>query len=154
MSKQIFKDIDSKLKSDIRKGFTQNNINASGNASKSLRSEITNTKYTLFGASYIEESEKGRGRNQSNTGGLFQGIYQWLQFKKYGITYSDDKEKRSIAFAIMKKTAKSGSFKFRNTSKRTNVIETAIEDTTKTLRQKLIIFVRESELKQLRELFN
>ena len=54
----------------------------------------------------------------------------------------------------MKKTAKSGSFKFRNTSKRTNVIETAIEDTTKTLRQKLFIFVRESELKQLRELFN
>ena len=153
MSKKIFKDIDSKLKSDIRKGFTQNNINASGNASRSLRSEITDKSYTLFGASYIDSAEKGRGRNKSNTGGLFEGIYQWLQFKKYGITYSDDKERRSIAFAIMKKTAKQGSYKFRNPSKRTNVIETAIEDTTKALRQKLTIFVRDSELKQLRELF-
>ena len=152
MSKQIFQSIDKKLKADIRKGFQEKNINASGNASRSLRSEITDKKYTLFGVDYIDAAEVGRGRNRSSTGGLFQGVYQWLQYKKYGIRYSDDKERRSIAFAIMKTIAESGSYKFRNPAKRTNIIETSIEDIRKDIKEQFIIFTRESELKQLRDI--
>ena len=153
MSVRIFQDIDKSLKADIRKGLQAQNVNASGNASRSLRSEITKNTYKLFGASYIEPAEKGRGKNQSNTGGLFAGIYNWLQYKKYGITYSDDKERRSIAFAIMKKTANEGSYKFRNPAKRTNVIETALKDVSKTIKEQFTIFTKETELEQLRDFF-
>lgn len=151
MSKTIFQNIDKKLKADIRKGFQQKNINASGNASRSLRSEITEKSYILFGADYIEAAEKGRGKNRSSTGGLFNGVYNWLQYKKYGITYRDDKERRGIAFAIMKKIAKEGSYKFRNPAKQTNVIEQAIESINKDIVKEFIIFTKETELQKLRK---
>lgn len=147
---EALKQYDKELKAEIKKGFAKKNINASGKASNSLRSEITPDNYKLFGAGYIDFAEIGRGKNKNETGGLWQGIYDWLQYKKYGIDYRDDKQRRSITFAIMKTIAKKGTYKHRNPSKRTNVIPGAVEKTNSILLNSIAKFARSSELENLK----
>lgn len=91
-------------------------------------SSISKSQYIKVGLRPFEK-DKGRGENKSNTGGLVDAIYEWLKYKKYGISYKDDKERLSIAIAIARKIAKEGSYKFRNIAKRTSVYEDAFSKT-------------------------
>ena len=59
-----------------------------------------------------------------------------MQYKKYGISFDNDKERLRIAKGIAFKTAKEGSFKFRN-GKQTNVFETIINNAKPSLLQAL-----------------
>ena len=126
-SKKAFQVFDKRLQSEIRTGLRASGVVASGKSSRELRSEIGNTKYKLFGVDYYQEIDKGRGPNRTNSGGLRAGIYEWLQYKKYGFNWKDDKERASLSFAISRSIAKKGSFKHRNKGRQTKIFNTAIE---------------------------
>jgi len=110
---------------------------------------VSNTKFTQFGTNYTIEIDKGRGKNKINSGGLLGAIYEWLELKKYGINYSDDKERESIAYAITKTIAKKGSFKHRNKSKRTQIIDSSIRKTLPGLLADLTKVQVEEKTKQI-----
>lgn len=154
MSKEVFEKIDKLLKDNIRKGLKDDGINASGNLSKSLRSEISEQLYILYAANYAQFADIGRGKTRQRTGNAFQAIYDWLQYKKYGLTWSNNKERTSLAIAIMRKHAKDGSYKFRNPTKQTKVFESAVINASKIIKEQFIIFERQSQLKQIKKVIN
>ena len=90
------------------------NINAFGNLSNSITFEVLENdnfdELIIKADSYFTNALLGRGANTSNSGGLLEGIQAWVKLGKYGIDPSD----KGIAYAITKKIAKEGSYKFRN----------------------------------------
>lgn len=76
---------------------------------------------------YAGAIDHGRRSNTTNSGGLYDAIYDWVALKKYGIKYSTDSERKSIAIAITKNIAKRGSYKHRNIGKRTAIFQSAID---------------------------
>lgn len=52
----------------------------------------------------FEYQERGRGPGGINV----KAIYDWLQWKKYGINWDSEKERKQIAFAIANKIRKLG----------------------------------------------
>ncbi|MCH2216601.1 MAG: hypothetical protein MK076_00740 [Flavobacteriales bacterium] len=117
---------------------------------KSAKSyKITDNSFVQFGTNYTIEIDKGRGKNKINSGGLWGAIYEWLELKKYGINYQTDQEKKGIAFAISKTIAKKGSYKHRNKSKRTKIIESAIKKTLPSLLADLTKIQVEEKTKQI-----
>jgi len=68
-----------------------------------------------------------------------KALEKWVERKKYGITYSSESEKKSIAYLIARKQAKEGSYKFRpeNKSERTNIVEQAIKQSLPIFEQEL-----------------
>ncbi len=107
--------------------------------------KVSEDRFIQFGTPYTDALDIGRGKNKSNSGGLRGAIYEWLGLKKYGIDYADDKERRGISYAISKKIAKEGSFKNRNVSARTRIIEEAIEKTLPDLIKDLTLIKAEEE---------
>ena len=90
---------------------------------------LSEDRFIQFGTPYTPSLDSGRGKNKTNSGGLREAIYEWLELKKYGIDYKDDKERVGISYAIAKTIAKKGSYKHRNVSKRTKIIQKAIDKT-------------------------
>ena len=131
--KDIFQDFDKELKLQIKKGFADNNINASGRASNSLRSDITETSYTLYGAEHILYIDKGRG-----AGGIprnFVGILMvWLKDKGLSV---DEKTDKRRAYLTAKKIKEEGSSKRRGSRPETQVIESSLNNTLPALFSKL-----------------
>lgn len=76
---------------------------------------------------YATAIDKGRGKNDKNSGGLYDAIYDWVGLKKYDIKYSNNKERKSIAFAITRKIAKRGTWKFKPQSRHTDIFQSAID---------------------------
>jgi hypothetical protein len=74
----------------------------------------------------------------NKSGGLVDAIYEWLQYKKYGITYNNDEERLGIAIAISKSMSKDGSYKRKNKDKRTTIIKDSIGKAKPTLFKALI----------------
>ena len=60
-------------------------------------------------------------------GKTYQRIYEWLGLKKYGISYSTDAQRKTIAFFIYRKMVSFGSFKRRNPDKRTEIALKAVK---------------------------
>ena len=85
-------------------------LRASGESAQSIRIEDRFGVKVLIGAAYFKQQEEGRAPGKMPP---VEAIYDWLQYQKYGITYSDDKERRSIAFAIAKKISTEGTYRFR-----------------------------------------
>ena len=102
---------------------------ASGNFEAFVKSAssfvITELKYTQKGTVYTKAIDKGRGPG----GVLRQQIYEWLRFKKYGLDWATESERKSLAFLISRKISQSGSFKFRNPSSQTEIVDDAIGKT-------------------------
>ena len=55
---------------------------------------------------YALAIDEGRKKNSTNSGGLFDAIYEWVGFKKYGITYKNDSRRRGIAFCYYAKDSR------------------------------------------------
>ena len=123
--KEIFEKYDKELKAEIRKGFKDKGINASGRAANSLRADITETSYTLYGAEHILYIDKGRG-----AGGIPRNFHsvllQWLKDK--GLS-TNEKEDRKRAGAIAYNIRTKGSSKRRGSRPETQVIEDSLNDT-------------------------
>lgn len=114
MLKDLLKRELDKLATDLQDSLAQNNVNASGNLSRSIEVRIDDKEDTLIGQvlaeRYIDFVDKGRGKTRNFTGGLLQAIKEWVKLGKYGINPSNE----GIAYAITKKITNEGSFLFRN----------------------------------------
>jgi len=135
----VFKRFDTKLKAEIRQNLFQENINASGNASNSLRSETTKTKYTLFGSDYFKYIDKGRGAGRI-PGNFISILQRWIKDK--GLSVSEKEDKR-FAGAIAHKIKTEGSSKRRGSRTQTNVVEAAIESSLPVLRGDIITTLKQ-----------
>lgn len=88
-------------------------------------SKIAPLRYTKLALNAFEQ-DKGRGPNKNNTGGLYQAIYDWLQYQKYGFRWRSEKERRGLAFVITRKIAREGSAKFRGRVRQTDIFSKAV----------------------------
>ena len=50
---------------------------------------VSDDRFTQFGTPYTPSLDDGRGKNKTNSGGLREAIYEWLELKKYGIDYKE-----------------------------------------------------------------
>lgn len=108
--KKLLERIETELKAvQIKKG-----IIASGKSAKSLRIETTPTSGTLYGESYFYQQQNGRKAGKMPP---VKPIYNWLAYKKYGLSYKNDKQRKSLAFAIALNMKKKGTLISRNKSK-------------------------------------
>lgn len=85
---------------------------------------ITEDRYIQRGPAYTGSLDVG-----FNHAAPVTAIYDWLALGKYGFTFKDDRDRLSTAWAIVTNQKKRGSFKRRNTSARTDIIEGSIEKT-------------------------
>jgi len=92
----------------------------------SIKESNDKTIFQKKAVSYLTATDTGRQANINNSGGLYDGIFEWLKYKKYGIDYDSEEERKSIAYAITTKIAKEGSYKYRNIDKRTKVVLDAV----------------------------
>lgn len=130
MAKFVFLDTDTKkdienwidrVIGQIRVEMHNTGINASGNLSKSLEGRVVNEdEIEIIADNYFLYAEKGRDKGKIPTN--FADILQkWLNDK--GIqTPSNFKNQRSFAFAIANKIRFYGSDRYRNPSKRVNLL--------------------------------
>lgn len=105
------------LRLDIIASQQQKNLKASGRSAELLRTEeIQNGGQIVDGSGYFPFQEYGRG--PSGSGGTTQGetlrdkIYTWLALKKYGLAYSTDSQRKSLAFLIARKIHAKGTYIF------------------------------------------
>lgn len=90
--------------------------------------KYSENQYIQLGPHYSTALDVGRKGKAD-----IKGIYEWLALKKYGLNYATTKQRYWLAVAIARKQEKDGSFKFRNASARTKIIQTAVEKATPTL---------------------
>ena len=115
-------------------------VRASGKSARSLR-PIPVGQYSaeLRGAAYFQQQEEGRAPGKFPP---INEIYDWLAYRKYGITYDDDKQRRSIAYLIARKIAQEGTHTYR-TRQNKNIIGEAIRSRQGILRELAGIVGRE-----------
>jgi hypothetical protein len=117
-------------------------IKASGKSADGLR-VITKQEGTMITSElvdtegYFQYQEEGRGPGRYSP---VQKIYEWLSYQKYGLTYANDRERRSLAFAIAKTHGEKGSKTFREGGRSGVISESGFEDGIKSLGQKLSRF--------------
>ena len=138
---QQFKHFDNELTVAILTDKDFIKLTASGQSAAFLiapeSSKFKINGFTKFALRPIEQ-DKGRGPNVRNSGGLYLAIFDWLQYKKYGLKWSSPEERQSLAFAITKKIAQSGSFKFRNKGAQTDIYRSAVNKTFPALKKSII----------------
>jgi len=139
--KEVLTAFDKRIKAEIVSGLDAKGITASGATARSLRGQIQKERYTLFGREFFLSVDFGRGPYRGGPPSeMWATLYEWVGYKKYGITYGNDKERKSITWAIYNKMQRDGSFKFRNKDKRTQVVETAIQKSLPTVTAALANF--------------
>ena len=107
---------------------------ASGKLGESLKVEETQSGARLIGNAYIGALVYGRRKTTAGgDGSLFKAIYQWINDK--GISYKDEREHKSIAYAITKNIHEKG-IKIPNQYNDGNLISNSITDESKTELQK------------------
>jgi hypothetical protein len=102
-----------KAREDIVKLQASKGLKASGKSAEELRVETTATGGKLIdGAGYFEYQERGRGATSGGKGTtpLSKLIYEWLKYRKYGLTYKNDKERQSLAYVIARKIHQKGTY--------------------------------------------
>ena len=95
-------------------------------------------RYTKLALNAFEQ-DKGRGKTRRKTGGLYQAIYDWLKYQKYGLTWRTEKERRGLAFVITRKISQEGSAKFRGRVPKTKIFATAVNRELPQLRKDLVL---------------
>ncbi len=91
------------IESQLTKG-----LRASGESAKSLGVTVA----PLFGqlidrAGYFYFQENGRKAGKAPP---VKALYDWLQYNKYGITYTDDKQRLSIAYGMQRNIKLKGTY--------------------------------------------
>ena len=117
-------------------------IEATGNTRRSLLDDsnvtINSVRFTKRVVGYYRSIDKGRGQNTKKNPSMFPGIFDWLEHRKYGFDWKDSKERTSMAIAIMRKIAKSGSSKFRGDTPKTRIFEKGVNDAVPALLKNLV----------------
>ena len=94
---EIFSEFGDAILADLRQSIDASGIRASGNLQKSLRWDLTDTEFILWGVPYAFTAEFGRGPSQTSGGDLRAEIRKWIDLK--GII-PDGITKDSLAFVI------------------------------------------------------
>jgi hypothetical protein len=94
---EIFSEFGEAIVADLRQSIDASGIRASGNLQKSLRWDLTDKEFILWGAPYAFTAEFGRGPSQTSGGDLRAEIRKWIDLK--GII-PDGITKDSLAFVI------------------------------------------------------
>lgn len=131
-NEEIFQQLNDRINRTIISDPDFQKAKASGNAERSLLKSanvtITPTLYRKKAVAYLGAIDDGRSPNRSNSGGLFQGLYNWLEYEKYGFKWKPNERKRkALAFALMKSIAKKGSSKYRGKIAKTSIIADALQ---------------------------
>lgn len=148
----ILTDFAKQIVSDLQDSITQSGISASGNLRDSIRFEITDTRLTVFGASYAFAAELGRGPSQQSGGDLRSAIRRWIDDK--GIQ-PQDISKDSLAYIITKRIHEKGTLLFSGTDfygrqKPTEILNGVVNDgRVEQLQNTLIAMVVKSIRKEL-----
>lgn len=114
--KEIAEQFLGSVKSEIVMRHLRLGQKATGQTIESLRVRATDVGGVLVGAAHIFALDRGRGPTRGGSGSgksLQQRIYDWLGFSKYGLSYTDDKERISLSWAISKVIHKRGTQIFR-----------------------------------------
>lgn len=94
----------------------QRGLRASGLSASSLAIEQSGDASSLVdGAGYFEYQERGRGPGRSPLvvpKVIREKIYQWLAFKKYGLDWSNESERKRLAYLIARKIQRRGTYTF------------------------------------------
>jgi hypothetical protein len=109
---EIFSEFGEAIVADLRQSIDASGIRASGNLQNSLRYEVSDNAFTLFGASYAFTAEFGRGPSQTSGGDLRAEIRKWIDLK--GII-PDGITKDSLAFVITRSIHNKGTLLFSGT---------------------------------------
>lgn len=92
----------------------QRGLRASGASADSLVIEqFGDSSRLVDGAGYFEYQERGRGPGRSPLAVpkfLREKIYQWLQWKKYGLDFNNESERRRLAYLIARKIQLKGTY--------------------------------------------
>ena len=103
---EIFSEFGDAIVSDLRQSIDASGIRASGNLQKSLRWDLTDKEFILWGAPYAGATEFGRKPTvESGDGDLLKAITQWIKDK--GIT-PDDISVESLAYVITRSIHEKG----------------------------------------------
>lgn len=91
-------------------------IRATGESAGMLRTgEIANGGQLIDGSGRMIFQEIGRGPSKgdsSGSGSLKDQIYIWLELKKYGLNWSNDKQRDQLAWSIANKIHRRGTYTF------------------------------------------
>lgn len=114
------------LADDLRDRHAKLGQRASGETSDRIRSTARVSVGRLLGPAHLGALDDGRGPTRRGGGGggrtLREQIFEWLKFKKYGITFASDEERESASWAIATVIHKEGNFLFR-TNRKTRLLE-------------------------------
>ncbi len=154
---------DRKLIDDLKASLDASGSTASGRTKDSLRSEISENRYKLFGRGYIGALEYGRKPTKGGgSGALLPAIEQWIKDK--GITPksgTDEKDYKSLAFAITRKIHQQGTLLFRTgvnyqgKSKPTQIINGVIQDgRINSLTESILLHIKQQVITELRDAYN
>ena len=95
------------VKANIIRLQSEKGLKASGQSALSLRIQVSPEEGDLFGDSSFIAQQEG---TKPGIMGNIKGLYDWLQYKKYGLSYASDKARWSIAWAIARKQEREGSY--------------------------------------------
>lgn len=115
----------------IKDNMVKYDINASGETSNSLEYVINDDGVTILGADYFsEKTEIGRSPSKNKSNFDFNSIIQkWIKDKNllnyFGI--SNDRELKSVSFAIVRNITKLGSSKYRGSRPKTDVFSSVLD---------------------------
>lgn len=136
--KEAFREWNKAFNKEVLRQPAYKQAKASGNFERFLLSSqslvIKGKSFVKLGTEYTREIDRGRMAGKLPP---VQNLYDWLGYKKYGLTYETDAERWSLAWAIAKTMAKQGGYKFRNVDKRTEIIDKALQATLPSLQSRL-----------------
>lgn len=155
--KKAFTDWNKAFNREVLKQPAYKEAKASGKFERFLLSSqslvVKDKGFIKYGTNYTREIDRGRSAGKLTP---VKELYDWLEYQKYGLVWETEKQRWGIAWGIAKNHAKSGGYKFRNPSKRTEIIDNAIERTLPDLNRALLLDYRtfyESEVsRQLKQI--
>lgn len=122
----------------IADNIARNGQTASGKTARSLEVVEGQDEMLLLGRKYFDNLERGvppwSSINKNKIHGFASILYRWSQDK--GISFADDKERTSFAFALAYKIANKGTQLFRNGG-RADVYSNEIPKTIDNIARKL-----------------
>lgn len=135
---QIIQEFLEAVREDVIKAQADKGLLASGQSAASLYTKTGNARgWLMDGSGSFEYQERGRGAGKQPP---IARIYEWLAFKKYGLAWATEAERKSLAYRIARKIAKRGTLthiKKQPTGVLTDIITRArIEALKKTLGEK------------------
>ena len=129
---QALRNYNSKLVNEILGDQRFREATASGNfaefintaQSVELHSDPDWVEFTKYGTDYTTALDKGVAPGPSV--GLDKAIYDWLAYKKYGLAWETEKQRKRLATSISDRIQALGSYKYRNANAQTTTIADAL----------------------------